>query len=165
MTCAGAVPWDGMARALIAVGAALVLCIAGFGLVVYLTRVEDRIAVDNILAENLSRAVALAESDSDGRVDLRRVADFEWDRVLLVARDTPRDAISHALGFEWKGDLGFDSGELLIFMRGSEVARFADYRGSGRFAGVEQPVASIPRERAVFGVRDLVISPLRPEPR
>jgi hypothetical protein len=148
-----------MGRALVAVGLALVLCFAAFGLAVYLTRVEDRIAVDNLLAEDLSRAIATAESEAGGRVDLREVADFEWDEVLLVAPRTTRDAISSELGYEWKGDVNFGVSETLIFLRGGRVVRFADYRGSGVWDGFDRPFARIPRAQPVLRVRNLTVSP------
>jgi hypothetical protein len=147
-------------RALIAVGAALVLFIAGLGAAVYFTRDEDNIAVDSLLAEDVTRAVALAERDTGGRVDLARLARFEWDEVLVVERGTPAEAISRRLGFEWTGDVPSQTGELLIFMRGNRIARFADYRGLGRFEGFATPIDALPRARAVLRVRDLVISPV-----
>ena len=148
-----------MARALVAVGLALVLCFGAFGLVVYLTRDEDRIAVDNLLAEDLSRAIATAESERGGRVDLRAVADFAWDEVLIVAPGTSRDAISGELGREWKGDVNFGVSETLIFLRARQVERFADYRGNGVFEGFDRPLDRLPRSRGVLRVRDLTISP------
>ena len=45
-----------MTRALIAVGALLAVAFAVLGLVVYLNREEDRVAVDNVLALELTRA-------------------------------------------------------------------------------------------------------------
>ncbi len=143
-----------MTRALIAVGAALVLLIAGLGLAVYVTRDEDNIAVDNPLAENVTRAIALRD-----RVDLPALARFEWDEVLIVAPGTPRETISRRLGYEWTGDVGFQTGELLIFLDRRRVARFADYRGLARFEGFESPIDSLPRDDAVLRVRDLVVSP------
>jgi hypothetical protein len=148
-----------MARALIAVGAALMLMIGGLTLAVFLARDEDNIAVDNGLAESLTRAIALAERDTGGRVDLRRYARFGWDEVLIVARGTPRREISERLGHEWTGIREFGTGELLIFLDHGKVARFADYRGAGRFSGFEAPFDTLPRGRAVLRVRDLVISP------
>ncbi len=145
---------------LIAVGAALVLFIAGLGAAVYFTRDEDNVAVDSLLAEDLSRAVALAERDTDGRVALTRLARFEWDEVLVVERGTPAEAISRRLGYEWTGDVPSQTGELLIFLRGDRIARFADYRGLGRFEGFATPIETLPRARAVLRVRDLVISPV-----
>jgi hypothetical protein len=142
------------------VGAALALFIAGLGLVVYLTRDEDKIAVDSLLAEDITRAVALAEARSDGRVDLARLARFEWDEVLVVARGTRADVISRRLGYQWRPDVPSQAGELLIFLRDGRVARFADYRGAGRFAGFATPIDALPRARAVLRVRDLVISPV-----
>lgn len=143
-----------MTRALIAVGAALALIIGGLGLAVYVTRDEDNIAVDTPLSEDLTRAIAQRD-----RVDLAAFARFEWDEVLIVARDTPREAISRRLGYEWTGDLGVETGELLIFLDGGRVARFADYRGLGRFEGFETPIDSLARGDAVLRVRDLVVSP------
>ena len=143
-----------MTRALIAVGACLALIIGGLGLAVYVTRDEDNVAVDTPLSENLTRAIAQRE-----RVDLRALAPFEWDEVLIVARGTPRETISRRLGYEWTGDVGFQTGELLIFLDHGRVARFADYRGLGRFEGFESPIDSLPRHDAVLRVRELVVTP------
>ena len=150
-----------MARALTAVGALLILCLLILGLAVYLGRDEDTIAVDNLLAEDISRAIGTAEERGED-VDLGEVADFEWDEVVLAERDTTRAQVSRELGFAWKGDLQFRTGDLLIFLRDGELARFADYRGDGRFEGVERPFARFAREDAVFRVRALVIRPLKP---
>jgi hypothetical protein len=141
-------------RILIAVATALALLIGGLGLAVFLTRDEDNVAVDTPLSEDLTRAIALRE-----RVELRRYTSFDWDEVLIVARGTPREAISRRLGYEWTGDVGFQTGELLIFLEGGRVVRFADYRGLGRFEGFESPIDSLPRDDAVLRVRDLVVTP------
>ncbi|HEX6388080.1 MAG TPA: hypothetical protein VFZ89_01490 [Solirubrobacteraceae bacterium] len=148
-----------MARALIAVGAALALFIGGLALAVFLTRDEDNVQVDNLLSERFTRDVASASADGTDLV-LAEVAPFEWARVLIVARGTPDEEISRALGYEWTGVLGFEVGEKLILLdRDGEVARFLDYRGEGRFAGVRTPIAELAREDAVFRVRRLVITP------
>jgi hypothetical protein len=149
-----------MARALTAVGAALVLLMGGLGLAVYLTRDEDNIQISNVLSEEFTRAVALSEA-SRAPVDLRDLTPDDWDTVLIVAPRTPRGALSERLGDEWTGNVGIETGELLILLRGGEVVRFLDYRGEGRFAGIDTPFQELPRERAVFRVRDLVITPLR----
>jgi hypothetical protein len=151
---------DFMARALFAVGAALVLLLLGLGLAVYLTRDEDNVQVSNVLAEDFSRDVALAEQRGTD-VDLRALTPDDWDELLIVARGTPRAAISERLGREWTGLASVATGELLILLRRGEVVRVLDYRGEGRFAGIETPFASLPRDRAVFRVRDLVITPVR----
>lgn len=148
-----------MARALIAVGVALVLCIGTLVLVVFLGRSEEKLAVDNLLAENLSKAIGTAEQDRDGRVDLTEVARFTWDEVLLVARGAPREATSEALGFDWKDDAAFGGSETFIFLSGGKVVRFADYRGEGRFEGFEEPVDRLPRDRSMLRVRSLVVTP------
>lgn len=150
-----------MARALAAVGAALVFLLLVLGVVVYLNRDEDAIAVDNLLAENISREVGTAEQ-RDADVDLADVTDFKWDHVLVAERDASRAVISKALGAPWKGEVAFGTGDLLIFVRGKHVARYADYRGEGRFAGLPRPVARFAHDNAVFSVRDLVIRPKRP---
>jgi hypothetical protein len=142
------------------VGAALALFIAGFAAAVYFTRDEDTIAVDSLLAEDITRAVALARPPSDARVDLTRLARFEWDEVLVVAPGTPAHTISRRLGHPWKADVPSQAGELLIFVRDGRVARFADYRGAGRFAGFATPIDALPRAHAVLRVRYLVISPV-----
>ena len=149
-----------MARALTAVGAALVLLMGGLGLAVYLTRDEDNIQVSNVLSEDFTRAVALSEA-SRAPVDLRELTPDDWDAVLIVAPRTPRAAISERLGREWTGEVGIETGELLIQLRDGEVVRFFDYRGEGRFAGIDTPFHELPRDEAVFRVRDLVITPLR----
>ena len=79
----------------------------------------------------------------------------------MVARGTPREAVSERLGYEWNGDVGFQTGELLIFLDRGRVARFADYRGLGRFDGFESPIDTLARDEAVLRVRDLVVSPDR----
>ena len=150
-----------MARALAAVGAALVFLLLVLGVVVYLNRDEDAIAVDNLLAENLTREIGTAEQRS-ADVALADVTDFKWDHVLVAERSASRAAISKALGAPWKGEVSFGTGDVLIFVRGRHVARYADYRGEGRFAGVPRPVARFAHDNAVFSVRDLVIRPKRP---
>jgi hypothetical protein len=145
-------------KALIAVGVALALLIGGLGLAVYVTRDEDNIQVDNILSENLTKAIALAQSDEGGRVDITRQARFEWDHVLLVSRRATRAEISRRIGRPWTGVIGFRTGELFLFLRGGDVVRFADYRGAGRFSGFPR-FAELPRDRAVLRVRDLVVRP------
>jgi hypothetical protein len=147
-----------MARALFAVGTALVLLLLGLGLAVYLTRDEDNIQVSNVLAEDFSREVAQAEQRG-ANVDLRTLTPDDWDELLIVARGTPRAAISERLGREWTGVASVATGELLILLRGGEVVRFFDYRGEGRFTGVETPIAELARDDAVFRVRRLEISP------
>jgi hypothetical protein len=147
-----------MTRALTAVGVALALLIGGLGLAVYLTRDEDYIAVDNLLAERLTRAIGTAQ-DRGADVDLAREADFPWDHVLIVQRGLEPAAISRRLGHDWKGRIGFQTGELLLFLRNGRVVRFADYRGEGRFEGFPRPFAEFPRDHAVLRVRDLVIRP------
>ena len=150
-----------MARALAAVGAALVFLLLVLGVVVYLNRDEDAIAVDNLLAENVTREIGTAEQRG-ADVDLADVTDFAWDHVLVAERSASRAAISKALGAPWKGEVAFGTGDLLIFVRRGHVARYADYRGEGRFAGVPRPVARFAHDDAVFSVRDLVIRPKRP---
>ena len=152
-----------MGRALLAVGTFLVLCIAALIVSVVLTRGEETYAVDNLLAEGLSREIATAEENSR-RVDVAAVTDFEWDTLLLVAEDTPRARLEQALGSEFRGHLNYDveSRELFVFLRDGELVRFADYRGRGRFAGVEKPIARLTPEEAVFEVSDLVARPVAP---
>jgi hypothetical protein len=149
-----------MTRALVAVGALLAVAFLVLGLVVFVTRDEDRITADNLLSEDLTRAIGVSEQESDGEVDLRLVADFPWDRVLVLAPGAPRDAVSQELGSEYKGTLPFGSlGQVFVFARGSEIARIADYRGRGTFTGFERPLDVLPRERGVLHVRNLVVSP------
>ncbi len=150
----------GMTRALVAVGALLTTAFIVLGLVVFLTRSEDRVAADNVLAEKLTRAIQVSDTEGGGKVDLRQVAPFRWDRVLVVQPGTARDAISAELGSEYKGMLPFGStGEVFVFARGKTIARIADYRGRGTFSGLERPLDVLPRADAVLAVDELVISP------
>ena len=151
-----------MARALTAVGAALVFLLLVLGVVVYLNRDEDAIAVDNLLAEDITREIGTAEQRG-ADVDLADVTDFEWDQ--RADRRAQRDAAPRsrrALGAPWKGELAFGTGDLLIFVRDGHVARFADYRGEGRFAGIAATGRALrPRRRGVQRSH-LVIRPKRP---
>jgi hypothetical protein len=151
-----------MARALVAVGAALVLCFAILGAVVYFTRSEDTIAVDSGLAESITKAVAEAEQRGEP-VDLSRLTSFPWDRVVVFVPRTPKAVVDKALGFEFKGDLPYDaeSSEVFAFVDDGRLARFADYRGRGTFAGLERPVDELTPRQAVFDVHDLVARPRR----
>ena len=133
------------------VAGGLALCIALLLLAVFVTRDEDNIQADNLLAERFTKAVALAPENDDGRVDLREVAPFEWDRVLLVQAGTPRAEISRRLGREWTGIDTVDGGDLLIFLKDGEVVRFADYRGNLEFTGFERPFDELPATLQVAG--------------
>jgi hypothetical protein len=145
-----------MTRALVAIGALLALFFVVLGIVVFTTREKERVTAHNLLSEDLTRAIQL----SDGQVDLLTVADFPWDRVLVIAPGAPREAVSAALGSDYDGVLPFGSrDQVFVFARGSAVARIADYRGRGTFSGLEQPVDELARDRAVLRVNDLVVSP------
>ena len=146
-----------MARALTAVGALLAVAFGVLLLVVFVTREEDRVAVDDLLSLELTRSIGVSDGDF---VDLRRLARGDWDRVLVVAPGTPRATISEALGSEFKGDLPFGSeGELFVFAAGDSLVRFADYRGRATFAGFEEPVDELPRPDALLRVRGGVVRP------
>jgi hypothetical protein len=147
-----------MGRVLAVVAGALVFFIAALGLAIYFTRDEDNLQADNLLAENFTKAVTQAP-DNDNRVDLPALTHFDWDRVLLVQAGTSRAAISKRIGREWTGIDTVDGGDLLLFLRDGKVVRFADYRGSNAFDGFDRPFAEIPREAAIFPVRDRVIRP------
>jgi len=138
-----------------AVAGGLALCIALLLLAVYVTRDEDNVQADNLLAESFTLAVARADRENVP-LQLRDVARFDWDRVLLVQAGTSRDDISRRLGREWTGIDTVDGGDLLIFLRDGEVVRFADYRGNGRFEGFQRPFDELP---AALNVDDLVIHP------
>ena len=146
-----------MARALTAVGALLAVAFGVLALVVFLTRDEDRVAVDDVLSLELTRAIG---ENQGGEVDLRRLAAFRWDRVLVVAPGTSRGEVSRALGSEFNGDLPFGStGQVFVFADGDALARFADYRGRATFTGFERPIDVLARERALLRVRGGVVSP------
>ena len=144
-----------MTRALIVVGVLLAIAFGVLAVVVFATRDEDRVAVDNLLALELTRTIGVSEG---GEVDLRRLAGFRWDRVLVVAPGTSREAVSDVLGSEYRGELPFGStGQVFVFADGTRLARFADYRGRATFNGFERPLDTLPRERAVLRVRSGVV--------
>ena len=149
-----------MGKVLFGVCALLALCILGLGLVAYLHREEEVVAVDNLLAEDLTRLIQTAEGRGED-VDLAAATDFPWNRVLVVAEGTPPERIGDALGSRFNGAINYtaESNGMFVFARGSVLARFADYRGRARFEGFEVPVDEFAREEAVFTVRDLVVSP------
>jgi hypothetical protein len=149
-----------MGRALVAVGALLALLVLGLAAVAVLGQEDPRLAVDNLLSEDLTRAVGTAE-ERRAEVVVADLTRFRWERMLLAERGAPREAIARELGTEWTGDVGFRAGDLLIFVNDGEVVRFADYRGEGRFEGMERPFAWFEPETAVFTVDDLVIRPAR----
>jgi hypothetical protein len=154
-----------MARALTAVGVALALALAGLGLVIYLNHQPDAIQVDNILAESITREIGTIEQRGGDTVNLSDLTTFKWDHVLVAEHDASRAAVSKALGEPWKGDIAFGTGDILIFVRDGHVARYADYRGEGRFEGLKTPVDRLARRDAVFKVHDLVIRPSSPSTR
>jgi len=148
-----------MGRVLALVSGALVFFIVVLGLAVFLTRDEDNLQADNLLAEAITQRIAEAPANGDV-LDLREVATFPWQRVLVVQPGTSRAQISERLGSEWTGIDTVDGGDLFIFLDGGgDVVRFADYRGSNTFAGFERPFDEFEREAAVFTVRDRVVSP------
>jgi len=148
-----------MGKVLLAVCTFLALCITGLALLTYLARTDETQAVDNLLAEDLTRRIQLAE-DRGGEVDLLALTDFAWDRVLIVQPGTPTARISDALGFKFNGVMNYsaESNGLFVFVRARQVARFADYRGRGEFVGFRRPIDELDVEDAVLDVRDLRIS-------
>ncbi len=144
-----------MGKALIAVGTFLALCMLIFGGVVYFTRDEDTYAVDSALAERLSKAVT-DSSQSGDPIDLRIIAGFDFDQVLIFPPDTPRADVSKQLGFPFKGELRYtaESSEFLVFTNNRGFVRFADYRGRLPFEGLKTPFTSLTANDAVFKVKD-----------
>lgn len=137
-----------MGRVLALVSGGLVFFLLLLAGAVYFTRDEDNFQSDNLLAEDFTLAVNQAAQEG-GRLDLRSIASFPYDKVLLVQPGTPRDAISERLGREWTGIDTVDGGDLLIFLRDDEVVRFTDYRGTGRFEGFERPFDELPNTLTV----------------
>lgn len=148
-----------MGKALIAVGTALTLFMLVFGGVVYITRDEDTYAVDSALAERLSKAVTDASQSGDP-VDLRVIAGFDFDEVLIFPPHTPRADVSKQLGFTFKGELRYtaESSEFLVFTNNRRFVRFADYRGRAVFEGLSRPFQLLPANDAVFRVKNGVVT-------
>ena len=142
-----------MARALGAVGALLAVAFAVLLVVVFATREEDRVAVDDLLSLELTRSIGVSEG-GDGRPAAARA------RATGTACSSSRRArrarrCRHALGSEFNGDLPFGStGALFVFAAGDALVRFADYRGRARFAGFEEPVDELARADALLAVDD-----------
>jgi hypothetical protein len=147
-----------MARALFAVGGLLALLIAGLVLVAWLGRADESLAVDNILSEQITKAVTTADQE-DSNLALADVNQSPWDKVVVVSPRTSREEISQQLGTEWKGDVGYDAGELFVFLRDGKVDRFAHYLGKSRFEGLSQPFDEFTPQTAVFVVDDGVVQP------
>jgi hypothetical protein len=149
-----------MGKALLAIGSFLTLCLAVLAAVVFFTRHEDRIAVDALLAERLSKAVVTAEQEHTP-LDLRDSTPFDWDRVIVYPPGTPRATVSQALGFEFKGDLNYtaESSEVFVFTNNRAFVRFADYRGRDVWQGLRRPIAELGANDAVFSVRGGVVTP------
>jgi hypothetical protein len=148
-----------MGAVLALVSGALVFFIVALGLAVFLTRDEDNLQADNLLSESITQRIAEAP-DHGNVLDLREVASFPWQRVLIVQPGTSREQISERLGTEWTGIDTVDGGDLFLFRDGGgDVVRFADYRGSNTFAGFERPFDEFERDAAVFTVRDRVVAP------
>ena len=149
-----------MGKALIAVGTFLGVCFLVFGGVVYFTRDEDTYAVDAALSERITKAVGEAQQRRED-VDLRALTGFDFDRVLIFPPGTPKAAISDQLGFEFRGELRYtaESSQIFVFTNNGSFVRFADYRGRGRFEGLETPFTSLTANDAVFSVREGVIRP------
>src|SRR5690349_15194320 len=78
-----------MGKVLLAVGSFLAFCFLIFGGVVFLNRKEDRVAVDALLAENISKAVVTAEQNHTP-LDLRNVTPFDWDEVYVFPINASR---------------------------------------------------------------------------
>ena len=146
-------------RALALVAAALVLCFGALAAVVVLSRSEDGVAVDALLSEELTSQIARSEALGRDVVDFAALTDFPWQRLYLIDPGTPRQAVDDALGFDFDGELNFTAGKLLIFVDDGRLARFADYRGEGRFEGIERPIAAFDRAQARFAIADLVLRP------
>jgi hypothetical protein len=149
-----------MGKALLAVGAFLSVCFLIFGGAVFLSRDEDHFAVDNLLAEKISREVLVAGQENEP-LDFRLLTPFDWDRVLITDIGTPRGEISRALGFPFKGELQYtaESSKLFIFTNRGQFVRFADYRGRRPFAGLERPMQWFTANDAIFRVRDGIVRP------
>jgi len=149
-----------MGKALLVVGGFLAFCFLVFGGIVFVTRDEDRVAVDALLAERLSKAVVTADEER-APFDLRDLTPFDWDRVYLFPIDTPRSTIDEAVGFEFKGDLNYtaESSEILVFTNNGGFVRFTDYRGRRPFRDLQRPVEVRTANDAVFDVREGIVTP------
>lgn len=151
-----------MGRVLLAVFAALALLIAGLAVLVFVDREDERqVAVDNLLAEEISLEVNRANTSGEP-FDLAASTDFAWKRVIIADEKATKEQLSEALGSEFEGKLNYDveSSAVLLFAVGDELVRWTDYRGRGQFVGLEQPTAELSRDEAVFDVEGLKIRPV-----
>jgi hypothetical protein len=100
------------------------------------------------LAEASHRAAVV-----DGVVDLAKEADFSWDTFLLFRPYTSPEEIRRTLGFAWKSSaveaIGqTDTFNLLVFVEGGRVKRYAELPTKYEFVGAEN--ISIPPASAKF---------------
>ena len=135
-----------MTRALIAVGALLALAFAGLGLVVYLNRDEDLVAVDNVLALELTRAIGVADQERRARSTWRGLAPVRLGprargrRRARRARRSPRRSAA-----AYDGDLPLRPHRPALRLRptGPRSCASPTTAGARTFTGFERPLDSL----------------------
>ena len=118
----------------------LFVCIALLVLAVFLTRDEDNLQADNLLAERFTLEVGPRRGHSTCAGSRRSsgTACCSSPRARRARRSRAGSAASGP------GSTPSTAATCLIFRRGDEVVRFADYRGLGRFEGFERPFDELP---------------------
>src|SRR4051812_20928578 len=91
----------------------------------------------------VSRRIAERVASHDGRqIDLRVIADFDWDRVYCFDCYSGQSQIEKRLGFPWPrlGGSAIESSDgvcLIVFVKDSRVVRSFDHpRKDGDFGGI-----------------------------
>ena len=120
-----------------------------------------------------SAIVRAAERAGDGgTLRLGDLVSFGWDRVYVFGSDATTGAIARTLGFDWSPlspleglvsagiPMPSDDLFLLVFVQGDrEVAGWVEVNGDGDPPFLEFTdsvgMGAIPRDRAVFAVRDV----------
>ncbi len=98
----------------------------------------------------------IAEASRNGvAIDLRPIADGNWDRLLVFRPYTPKTTIENKIGSPWSGARKIESRDdlcLLVFVRGNAVVASASVpRNLADFHLANfREATEIPREQAVF---------------
>jgi hypothetical protein len=86
---------------------------------------------DTDLSATINQAIQLSSSRADKTFSLKSATNFTWDKVYVFTPYTSHEEIQKALGFQWRQVecttiSTFDSINLLVFVQGKQVVKFAE---------------------------------------